>query len=158
VFEYLKKLTVDLENLRDQIQGVPEDQWKYWTNPRGKTVKNYKQIYVKEWINLNYIIDQLPVEVEHGPIVCLRYDPFARLHPHTDWNNISSILIGISKNSEITFWQGRTKVVATYTYPILANLEKTHSVENNSQDYRFVLKIPFKIKYDDMLTRLSCLI
>lgn len=158
MFQYLKNLTIELEDLKEQILRIPEEQWQYWSNPRGKIVKNYKQVYLTDRIDIGYIVDQLPKQVEYGPIVCLRYDPFASLHPHTDWNNTSAILLGISKHSEIIFWEDKTKVVVPYIYPILANLEKTHSVENNSEEYRFILKIPFKIKYDSMLTQLSCLI
>lgn len=157
MFQYLKNLTIDLSELKKQVINIPEDQWKFWINPWGKIVKNYKQVYATGIVNIDYILNQLPTSLTVGPPVFLKYDPSAKLHPHSDWDNKSAILIGISANSEIIFWKNQIKNVVPYSYPILANLEETHSVENNTHDYRFLLKIPFKIAYQDVLKQVNYL-
>jgi hypothetical protein len=157
MYQYLNNLKIDLENLKKQVSLIPEELWSYWTNPRGKIVKNYKQVYLRDTtVNLSLVLDQ--IKIEHGPVVFLRYDPFSKLHPHTDWSNKSSILFGISNNSNIEFWQDDNKIVVPYIAPILANLEETHSVENNVSDFRYLLKIPFKKDYNTVLLEVADLI
>jgi hypothetical protein len=157
MYQYLNNLKIDLENLKNQISLIPEELWHYWVNPRGKVVKNYKHVYLKDTnINLNLILDQL--KIEHGLVEFLRYDPFSRLHPHTDWEFKSAILFGISDNSNIEFWQNGNKIVVPYIAPILANLQTSHSVENNVSDFRYLLKIPFKADYKTVLQEINNLI
>lgn len=154
MYQYLKKLKIDLENLRIQVSQIPEESWQHWTNPRGKVVGNYKQVYLKDTdIDLKHILDQIPGE--YGPVSFLRYDPFSNLHPHVDWNNKSAILIGITNNSSIIFWDKLEKTIVPYTSPIIANLEEVHSVENDISEFRFVLKIPFKLKYQDVIQQIN---
>jgi hypothetical protein len=157
MYQYLNNLKIDLENLKNQVSSIPEDLWGHWHNPRGKFVKNYKQVYLRDTtINLSLVLDQ--IKIEHGPVVFLRYNPFSKLHPHTDWANKSSILIGLSKNSNLEFWQGGKKIVVPYIAPILVNLEETHSVENNVPHFRYLLKIPFKKNYNTVLLEVADLI
>jgi hypothetical protein len=157
MYQYLNNLKIDLENLKSQISSIPEELWRHWSNPRGKTVKVYKQVYLRDTtINLDSILDQ--IKVEHGPVVFLRYDPFSKLHPHTDWVNKSAVLIGLSNDSNLEFWQGSNKILVPYVAPILANLEETHSVDNNVLDFRYLLKIPFKKDYNTVLEEISNLI
>jgi len=157
MYQYLNNLKIDLENLKSQVSLIPEESWCYWTNPRGKIVKNYKQVYLKDTsIDLRLVLDQ--IKLEHGPVVFLRYNPFSKLHPHTDWLNKSAILFGISNDSNIEFWQGDNKIVVPYIAPILANLEETHSVENNVLDFRYLLKIPFRADYKTVIKEIDDLV
>jgi hypothetical protein len=157
MYQYLNNLKINLENLKNQVCLIPEELWHYWVNPRGKIVKNYKHVHLKDTdIDLSLILDQL--KIEHGPVEFLRYDPFSKLHPHTDWGIKSAILFGISNNSNIEFWQNGNKIVVPYIAPILANLEETHSVENNVSDFRYLLKIPFKKDYNTILLEVTDLI
>ena len=157
MYQYLNNLKIDLENLKRQVSLIPEELWGYWSNPRGKIVKNYKQVYLKNTnIDLKLVLDQ--IKVEHGPVVFLRYDPFSKLHPHTDWITKSAILFGISNNSNIEFWQSYNKIVVPFTAPILANLEEIHSVENNVSDFRYLLKIPFREDYKTVIKKIDNLI
>lgn len=157
MYQYLKNLEVDLNNLRIQLENIPEERWEYWVNPRGKIVKSYKQIYLKNTnINLQSLLDQ--IKIDHGPVVFLRYNPFSSLKPHTDWINRSAILIGVSDGSSIIFWEDNKKIVVPYTLPILANLENTHSVENDNLNFRFLLKIPFKLNYETTIKQIGHLI
>jgi hypothetical protein len=157
MYQYLNNLKIDLENLKKQVSSIPEELWCHWQNPRGKIVKKYKQVYLRDTtINLDLILNQ--IKVEHGPVVFLRYDPFSKLHPHTDWVNKSAILIGLSNNSNIEFWPGNNKIVIPYIAPILANLEETHSVENTVSDFRYLLKIPFREDYKTVLREIDNLI
>lgn len=154
---YLNNLKIDLTYLTTRVSLIPEEKWKHWVNPRGKIVKNYKQVYLANTdINLDSILNQISVEC--NPVVFLRYNPFSRLHPHSDWVNKTAILIGISDQSNIIFWNGTEKHTVPYTAPILANLEKTHSVENNFPSYRYLLKIPLASDYDSVLKQINNLI
>ena len=157
-YQYLTNLTVEVDNLRKFIETVPGKKWHYWTNPRGKQVQSYQQVYYKDLEQTEFvenIISQLPVDLELGPIVFLKYNPWATLKPHTDWSNKSAILIGISKNSNIFFWEDSNKTQVKYTHPIFANLEKTHSVENNSDQIRFLLKIPTIFSFNDIMKKVE---
>ena len=48
MYQYLNNLKIDLENLKNQVCLIPEEFWHYWVNPRGKVVKNYKHVYLKD--------------------------------------------------------------------------------------------------------------
>jgi hypothetical protein len=157
MYQYLNNLKIDLEDLKQQVSSIPEEQWQHWQNPRGKIVRNYKQVYLADTnLKLDSILEQISIDTK--PVVFLRYNPFSRLHPHTDWVNKTAILIGISDQSNIIFWKGAEKHVVSYTAPILANLEKTHSVENNFSTYRYLLKIPFESSYENILEQISELV
>lgn len=159
MYQYLKKLSVDIDSLRSQVASVPEEKWEYWINPGGKIVRNYKQIYSTQ-VNLEVdsILSQITSEILVETIAVLRYDVNSILKPHTDWSNKSAILIGISKDSDIHFWRGNDRITVPYIYPVLANLEEVHSVKNSSRDFRYVLKIPFRKSYQDTLEELSYLL
>lgn len=157
-YQYLTSLLVDYDNLQKFVASVPIEKWQYWINPRGKQVQNYQQVYYKDLEQagvVNNIISQLPEDLKLGPIVFLKYNPWATLKPHTDWYNKSAILIGVSADSDIFFWENSIKSRVKYTYPVFANLEKTHSVENNNDQIRFLLKIPTIFNFDDILKKVE---
>ena len=157
MYQYLTRLKIDVSKLKNSVYSIPEDQWQYWTNPRGKVVKDYKQVYLKDTgIDLSLLLDQIPVD--YRPIVFLRYDPYSKLKPHTDWNNTSAILIGMSDRSNIIFWKNLEKIIVPYTSPVLVNLEETHSVENNLPEFRYLLKIPFTLTYKEAFQKFNELI
>lgn len=161
MYEYLTNLRVETDNLRTFVSAIPEEKWQYWVNPKGKQVQSYKQVYYKNLEKNHYvedIISQLPLNLKLGPIVFLKYIPGAILKPHTDWTNKSAILIGISENSNIFFWKNSTKTQVKYIHPIFANLEKTHSVENNSDQFRFLLKIPTIFSFENTLEKIKGLV
>lgn len=157
-YQYLTSLSVDYDNLQKFVSSVPEENWQYWTNPIGKQVRNYQQVYYQDLERaevVDNIISQLPEDLELGPIVFLKYNSWATLKPHTDWSNKSAILIGVSTDSHIFFWENSVKTQVKYTYPIFANLEKTHSVENNNDQIRFLLKIPTIFNFNDTLKKVE---
>lgn len=161
-FVYLKKLKINLNSIRNLISLLEEDEWKRWTNPTGKVVRAYTQVYHKdiklEKTCIKDILNQLPKTLEYGLPVILRYKPHGWIKPHKDWENKSAVLIGISENSQIFFWNGDDQTVVPYTYPILANLESIHSVTNDTEEYRYVLKIPFKNGFNDTYPHLTNLL
>jgi hypothetical protein len=158
MYRYLSKLKIDIDELRRQVTSLDENKWEHWVNPNNKIVKSYKQVYLKDTtINIDHILNQMPI-TKTSPIVFLRYDPYSKLKPHTDWNNTSAILIGISDHSSIIFWKELEKIVVPYTAPTLVNLEEMHSVENNLPEFRYLLKIPFKLNYKEAFQKFNELI
>ena len=160
-FEYLKKINYDKTLLLSEVLHIPETSWNYWITPSSKIVKNYKQVYydqVEPIEQIEIILSRVRPLVDIGPVIIMKYEPGNQLPRHTDWSNKSSILIGVSENCNLLFWDQDTKFQVDYTYPILANLEQFHAVNNDTENHRYVLKIPTIVEYIDVLKKLNSVI
>jgi hypothetical protein len=143
-FVYLNKLKYNREELLDIAKNINPIFWEKWITPKGQ-ISPYTQVKYKNIKNnssIIKIIDQFDFPINREKILILKYDPNVILPPHMDWVNACAILIGLNENSHIEFWQKGVSEKVYYTYPILANLEKRHSVNNDSNQDRYVLKIP----------------
>jgi len=159
-FEYLKKINYDKTLLLSEVLEIPETSWNYWITPSSKIIKNYKQVYydqVEKIEQIEIILSQVRPIVDIGPVIIMRYEPYAQLPKHYDWKNKSAILVGISDDSNILFWDKQNPEKVNYDYPILANLEEFHSVDNNINSYRYVLKIPTIEDFNEVSEKLSYL-
>lgn len=154
---YLKNLKYDRDELLSLAKSVDPLLWEKWTNPHGKTAP-YTQVKYKNISNKLPIIDvvnQLNFPLDKEKIVILKYAPRAILRPHTDWVNSCAILMGLTETSHIEFWRRRVPETVPYTYPILADLEETHSVTNDSDEERYVLKIPTPESFYNIAAKLK---
>ena len=154
---YLDNLKYDRDGLLELAKNIDDSLWNNWVNPDGKK-SPYTQISYKEIKNkspIDEIINQLDVDIDLGKIIILKYAPNATLRPHTDWVNACAILIGLSESSHIEFWKRKECDIVYYTHPVLANLEAKHSVNNDSDQIRYVLKIPTEESFRSVSKKLK---
>jgi hypothetical protein len=154
---YLDNLKYDRDELLSLAKSIEDPLWKLWVNPDGRK-SPYTQISYKEIKNkspIDAIVNQLNINNDSGKIVILRYSPNTTLKPHTDWINACAILIGLTENSHIEFWKRKVCETVYYTHPILANLEVKHSVNNDSDQDRYILKIPTEESFRNVSKKLK---
>lgn len=149
----LVNLNVDISAIKYIVDNIDSNLWYNWVNPKNQVVTAYSQIICSDIDELEKPIgnikSQIPDDLQQGKTIILKYEPGSVLTPHVDYIHKSAINIGLSENSHIYFWNGNERSKVYYNHPLLVNLQNTHSVENDSDVFRYVLKIPFRNSFEE---------